>query len=170
MSEPTPVLRDDLDYDQLIEKASPALRLYIRRLEQENSRMRQELLELRQTSNRRQRAAATRQSRSRSAPAQVETVHHPDDVMVITITARGQSKRTPLNLYSTQRRGGIGVFDIQAGRDDPVSRLLVARTSAHLLILTSRGRAFRLPVESLPETEVRGRGTSLARSPLSQRR
>ena len=47
-SEPVEALRSEIDYDALIEKASPALRLYIGKLEQENSRLRQEVLELRQ--------------------------------------------------------------------------------------------------------------------------
>jgi DNA gyrase/topoisomerase IV subunit A len=42
-----------------------------------------------------------------------------------------------------------------------VAHLLVARESAAVLVLSSRGRAFRVPVDSLPLTEMRGRGTSL---------
>jgi DNA gyrase subunit A len=41
------------------------------------------------------------------------------------------------------------------------AHILVARASAHLLVLTTQGRAFRLPVATLPRTEVRGRGGSL---------
>ena len=59
--------------------------------------------------------------------------------MVMSITSRGLAKRTPLNDYSTQRRGGVGVFDILSGRDDPVVQVLVARASASLLILSTRG-------------------------------
>ena len=55
-SERVETLRSEIDYDALIEKASPALRLYIGKLEQENSRLRQEVLELRQLVTRRQRA------------------------------------------------------------------------------------------------------------------
>lgn len=154
-------LRADLDYDKLIEKASPALRLYIRALEQENARLRQEVLELRQSAGRRQRSELARESRSELEPAAVVTVRHPDDVMVITITGQGQAKRTPLNAYAAQRRGGVGVFDIQSSRDDPAAHLAVARASAALLILTNRGRAFRVSVDGLPLTEVRGRGASL---------
>ncbi len=54
-------LRSEIDYDALIEKASPALRLYIGKLEQENSRLRQEVLELRQLVTRRQRAESARE-------------------------------------------------------------------------------------------------------------
>jgi DNA gyrase subunit A len=160
-SDPLDSLRQDIDYDKLIAQASPALQRYIRTLELENARLRQELMELRQSATRRQRAESARTSRSEAAPAQLSTIRYPDDVMVLTITARGLAKRTPLNDYSTQHRGGIGVFDIQTTRDDLVAHLAVARASAALLVLSSRGRAFRIPVDSLPLTEVRGRGASL---------
>lgn len=160
-NEPLDVLRQDLDYDKLIEQASPALKRYIHTLEQENARLRQELLELRQTATRRQRAETLRETRADTAPATLPSVRHPDDVMVLTVSARGLAKRTPLNDYSTQRRGGIGVFDLQSTRDDAVAHLAVTRATAALLVLSSRGRAFRLPVDSLPLTEVRGRGASI---------
>lgn len=154
-------LKSDIDYDKLIAQASPALQRYIRTMEQENAFLRQELLELRQGAIRRQRAETMRTARVESAPSQLPTPRHPDDVMVLTITSRGLAKRTPLNDYFTQRRGGVGVFDIQAPREDLTAHLAVARESAALLVLSSRGRAFRIALDSLPLTEVRGRGASL---------
>ncbi len=154
-------LRSDLDYESLIEKASPALQLYIRTLEQDNARLRQVIAELQQTTARRERAAAAREQRPEAALSQVQTVRHPEDVMVLSLTSQGQCKRTPLNEYATQRRGGVGVFDILSSRDDLAIHVVTARTSACLLVLTNLGRAFRLPVDTLPLTEVRGRGTSL---------
>lgn len=157
---------DDLfhnpDYDKLITQASPALQRYIRTLEMENVRLRQELLELRQSTVRRQRVeAAVRERSADPAASQLTTPRHPDDVQVVTITSRGLAKRTSLNDYTTQRRGGIGVFDILAPREDPVAHLFVTRATAALLLLSNRGRAFRLPLDTVPLTEVRGRGASL---------
>lgn len=160
-SERVEAVRAEIDYDTLIEKASPPLRLYIRTLEQENARLRQEVLELRQVSTRRLRAEAARDAREETTPPALATIRYPDDVMVLAVTSRGLAKRTPLNDYSAQRRGGLGVFDIQSGRDDPVAQLLVARASASLLILSTRGRAFRIPVDTVPLADVRGRGGSL---------
>lgn len=154
-------LKHDIDYDRLISQSSPALQRYIRTLEMENARLRQELLELRQGAARRQRAETARETRSEAPAMQLLTPRHPDDVMVLTITSRGLAKRTPLNDYSTQRRGGMGVFDIQSTREDLAAHLAVTRASASLLVLSSRGRAFRIAVDSLPLTEVRGRGASL---------
>ena len=154
-------LRDEYDIDTLIEQATPVLRRYILTLEQENARLRQELHELQGSTARRERAATARENREPSASATVPTPRYGDDVMVITVTAQGLCKRTPINDYSAQRRGGIGVFDIQTSRDDQVAQVLVGRTAAALLVLSSRGRAFRVPIETLSLTEVRGRGTSL---------
>lgn len=154
-------LKQDIDYDKLINQASPALQRYIRTLEMENSRLRQELMELRQSAVRRQRAELARETRSDAAPTQLPTMRYPDDVMVLTVTRGGLAKRTPLNDYSTQRRGGMGVFDIQSTRDDLAAHLAVTRASASLLVLSSRGRAFRVAVDNLPLAEVRGRGASI---------
>jgi DNA gyrase subunit A len=154
-------IKQDIDYDKLISQASPALQRYIRTMEMENARLRQELMELRQGAARRQRAEVARETRSEAAPAQLPTIRYPDDVLVLTITRGGLAKCTPLNDYSTQRRGGMGVFDILSTRDDLAAHLTVTRASASLLVLSSRGRAFRIPVDSLPLTEVRGRGASI---------
>ncbi|MCB0198644.1 MAG: hypothetical protein KDI03_01115 [Anaerolineae bacterium] len=154
-------MRDEYDIDTLIEQATPVLRRYILTLEQENARLRQELHELQGAATRRERAASARESREPSSSATVPTPSYGDDVMVITVTAEGLCKRTAINDYSAQRRGGVGVFDIQTSRDDQVAHVLIGRAAAALLVLSSRGRAFRVPIETLPLTEVRGRGTSL---------
>ena len=154
-------MRDEYDIDTLIEQATPILRRYILTLEQENARLRQELMDLQGITTRRERAALARESREPSASATVPTPRYGDDVMVITVTGQGLCKRTPINDYSAQRRGGVGVFDIQTSRDDQVAHVLIGRAAAALLVLSSRGRAFRVLVETLPLTDIRGRGASL---------
>jgi DNA gyrase subunit A len=86
----------------------------------------------------------------------------PTTMQVITITAAGRAKRTARHHYTRQRRGGMGVFDIDAGDDDRPAILVVADEADTLLLFTNKGRVFRLPVERLPQTPVRGRGSSLA--------
>ena len=94
-SERVETLRSEIDYDALIEKASPALRLYIGKLEQENSRLRQEVLELRQLVTRRQRAETARETREEAAPVTLATIRYPDDVMVPASPAVGGDPRFP---------------------------------------------------------------------------
>lgn len=91
----------------------------------------------------------------------------PSHTSVITITEQGQVKRTPRHLYGRQRRGGMGVFGIDAAEADPPVGLVLADDGAGIILLTDQGRAFRLPVAELPETPLNGRGRSiLERFPL----
>ncbi|MCI0519623.1 MAG: hypothetical protein L0Z70_05130 [Chloroflexi bacterium] len=89
-------------------------------------------------------------------PSEPETT-----INVIVLTAGGIAKRTPRHLYSRQRRGGMGVFDMETHTDQPPALIAVADESQTLLVITSWGRAFRLPVNAIPETPVRGRGASV---------
>ena len=59
-----------------------------------------------------------------------------------------------------QRRGGMGVFDLDAPAGDPPAFLAVADLAQTLIVMTTQGRAFPLPVADLVESEVRGRGES----------
>ena len=80
---------------------------------------------------------------------------------VITISGRGMAKRTPRHLYARQRRGGMGVFDLDTPESDPPAHLVVADESESLILITSTGRAFRLPVAKIIQTAVNSRGQSL---------
>lgn len=85
----------------------------------------------------------------------------PTTINVITISRHGLAKRTPRHFYGRQHRGGMGVFDIELPDGDAPRLLLLADASEHLVLFTDQGRAFRLAVEAIPETAVRGRGRSL---------
>ena len=97
----------------------------------------------------------------------LEPSEPPTTVNVVTVTAGGIAKRTPRHLYFRQRRGGMGVFDLDAPDHDPPAFLAMAEASAGLICITNQARAFRIPLSEIPEREVRGRGESiLARFPL----
>ena len=80
---------------------------------------------------------------------------------MITATAGGIIKRTPRHLYDRQRRGGMGVFDLDAPVEDPPALLTVADVTQNLIVVTSLGRAFPVAVSQLAESPVRGRGETL---------
>ena len=70
--------------------------------------------------------AATRRSPSRvreSVADELAEVNQPSEppttFQVITATAGGIIKRTPRHLYDRQRRGGMGVFDLDGPDEDP---------------------------------------------------
>ena len=89
-------------------------------------------------------------------PSEPETT-----INIITATAFGTIKRTPRHLYSRQKRGGMGVFDLETPEEEPPALLAEADEAQAILVLTDQGRAFRLPVIGIPEAPVRGKGTSV---------
>jgi DNA gyrase subunit A len=91
----------------------------------------------------------------------------PTTLNVITISAAGRIKRTPRHLYYRQRRGGMGVFDMENVDGDGPAFLTIADVSQALILLTDGGRAFRIPVADLPEAPLNSRGQPLGnRLPL----
>ena len=97
----------------------------------------------------------------------LEPSEPPTTQNIITITASGIAKRSPRHLYNRQRRGGMGIFDLEAPEDEPPAILTMADENQSLLLFTNYARAFRVPVRSLPESPVRARGQLVFnRSPL----
>ena len=104
---------------------------------------------------------------SRRAEAPLEPSEPPTTINIITLSAGGVAKRTPRHLYLRQRRGGMGVFDLDTPESDPPAFVVMADVTAGLILLTDQGRAFRLLVSEVPERDVRGRGEPiLARFPM----
>lgn len=93
----------------------------------------------------------------------------PGSRQVITLTAAGSAKRTPRHLYQRQRRGGMGVLDLEGAEEDPAVALLVADESDTLLLITNFARAYRLPVSKLPETPQHSPATPLVKHLLLDR-
>lgn len=133
-----------------LSSASPELQAYIAALEAELASLR----ELREEGGR--------------SEAPLEPSEPPTTIQVITMTAGGLAKRTPRHLYTRQRRGGMGVFDLDAPESDPPAFLVMADIGASLILLTNQGRVFRHSVADIAEREVRGRGDALVeRFPMS---
>jgi len=86
----------------------------------------------------------------------------PTTICVITATGSGIAKRTPRHLYNRQRRGGMGIFDLETSEKDPPKVITLADQNQNLLLITNMGRAFRLPVQAIPESPIRSRGASIA--------
>ncbi|MCK8783761.1 DNA gyrase subunit A [Roseomonas sp. NAR14] len=82
-------------------------------------------------------------------------------LMVVTLTRDGYVKRTPLETFRAQHRGGRGRSAAQTRQDDVVVRSFNAHTHQWVLFFTSRGIAFREKVWKLPEAGPQGRGRSL---------
>ncbi len=85
----------------------------------------------------------------------------PTTKTIITISHKGMIKRTARHLYGRQRRGGMGVFDLDTTEDDAPTVLAHADADDTLLIFTDDGRVFRFAIATLPESPVRAKGQDL---------
>ena len=81
--------------------------------------------------------------------------------MVVTITRDGFIKRTPLETYRSQNRGGRGRSGAGTRGDDIVIRSFNAHTHQWVLFFSSAGKAFREKVWRLPEAGPTAKGRAL---------
>ncbi|MBO6603486.1 MAG: DNA gyrase subunit A [Roseicyclus sp.] len=81
--------------------------------------------------------------------------------MVVTITAGGYIKRTPLADFRAQKRGGKGLSGGALKEDDVVTSLFVANTHTPLLFFTSDGMVYKLKTWRLPQGSRASRGKAV---------
>ncbi|MFO1105706.1 MAG: DNA gyrase subunit A [Amaricoccus sp.] len=81
--------------------------------------------------------------------------------MVVTVTAGGYIKRTPLSEYRAQRRGGKGTQGMATKDEDFVTTLFVANTHTALLFFTTDGIVYELKTWRLPLAARSGRGKAI---------
>lgn len=81
-----------------------------------------------------------------------------DEPMVITISHLGYIKRTPLNEYRAQSRGGMGSKGSATRDEDFLEHLFVADTHAYLLYFTEKGKCFWMRVFEIPEGTKSSKG------------
>jgi len=84
-----------------------------------------------------------------------------DEEMAITITHNGFIKRTPVNVYHAQRRGGVGKKGATAKEDDFIENLFIASTHDHLMFFTNLGKVYWLKVHELPQAGRATRGRAI---------
>jgi len=81
--------------------------------------------------------------------------------MVVTLSQRGYIKRTELDVYQSQNRGGKGIKGAQTDEEDPIKHLFVASTHAWLLFFTDRGKVYWQKVYDLPLQSRTAKGRAL---------
>ncbi|MFO7919384.1 MAG: DNA gyrase subunit A [Nioella sp.] len=81
--------------------------------------------------------------------------------MVVTVTAGGYIKRTPLADFRAQKRGGKGLSGGELKEDDVVTNLFVANTHTPLLFFTSDGMVYKLKTWRLPQGGRTSRGKAI---------
>ena len=75
----------------------------------------------------------------------------PEEDVVVTITRGGYAKRTRVDAYRSQRRGGKGVRGAPLRGDDIVDHFFTTTTHHWLLFFTNLGRVYRAKAYELPE-------------------
>ena len=84
-----------------------------------------------------------------------------EEEVVLTITHKGYIKRTALNTYRTQRRGGRGVQGAMSKEEDFVEHLFIANTHNYMLFFTDKGKCFWLKVYDIPQGGRAARGRAV---------
>jgi DNA gyrase subunit A len=82
--------------------------------------------------------------------------------VAITVTRGGYLKRTSVDTYRRQTRGGKGRIGMGTRAEDFVERLLVASTHSYLLIFTTRGRVYWLKAYEIPDASTTGKGKHIS--------
>ena len=85
-----------------------------------------------------------------------------DEQVAVTVSNTGYLKRTPLNTYRQQRRGGTGRIGMKTRDEDFVSQLIIESTHTYLLCFTNTGRVYWLKIYEVPDVGVTGKGKAMA--------
>ncbi|AWB80940.1 DNA gyrase subunit A [Corynebacterium yudongzhengii] len=82
--------------------------------------------------------------------------------VVVTLTQTGYAKRTKVDAYKSQKRGGKGVRGAELKQDDVVKNFFICSTHDWILFFTNFGRVYRLKAYELPEAGRAARGQHVA--------
>ncbi|RFS14601.1 DNA gyrase subunit A [Emticicia sp. C21] len=85
----------------------------------------------------------------------------PDDEMLVTISHQGYIKRTALQEYRTQGRGGTGSRGVKTKDEDYTEHLFAATNHNYLLFFTKKGKLFWLRVFEIPEGSKTAKGRAI---------
>ncbi|MCX6713870.1 MAG: DNA gyrase subunit A [Candidatus Vogelbacteria bacterium] len=85
----------------------------------------------------------------------------PEKEEVLVVTSGGYIKRTDPTEYRSQKRGGVGVIDVEMKEEDFVNIFLMANTHDDLLFFTDKGKAYQIKMYDVPEGKRATRGKSV---------
>ena len=85
----------------------------------------------------------------------------PDEEQVLVLTAGGYVKRTNPEEFRRQKRGGVGVIDLDTKEEDFVTTFLTTSTHSDLLYFTDIGKAYQLKFYEIPEGKRSTKGKAI---------
>ncbi|MBW8000877.1 MAG: DNA gyrase subunit A [Planctomycetes bacterium] len=85
----------------------------------------------------------------------------PDEEVIVTVSNAGYVKRTSIDTYRKQARGGKGVIGSDTKEGDFIEHLFTASTHDYLLIFTNKGKCYWLKVYNVPSMSRQSRGRNI---------
>ena len=85
----------------------------------------------------------------------------PDKETVLVLTAGGYVKCTDPSEYRAQKRGGVGVIDLETKEEDFGTMLVSGSTHSNLLFFTNTGKVYQMKMYDIPEGRRATRGKSI---------
>ena len=85
----------------------------------------------------------------------------PDEKVVITISHAGYIKRTPLDAYRIQNRGGVGQKASSTRNEDFLEKLFIGTNHQYMLFFTQKGKCFWMRVYEIPEGSRTSKGRAI---------
>lgn len=84
-----------------------------------------------------------------------------DEESILVLTAGGYVKRTNPDEYRKQKRGGVGVIDLDTKEEDFITHFVTTSTHSDILFFTDKGKAYQLKMYELPEGKRATKGKSI---------
>jgi DNA gyrase subunit A len=84
-----------------------------------------------------------------------------DEPSMLVLTAGGYVKRTNPDEYRQQKRGGVGVVDLDTKDEDFITHFLTATTHNDILFFTDKGKAYQVKMYELPEGKRATKGKAI---------
>ncbi len=84
-----------------------------------------------------------------------------DEESVLVLTQGGYVKRTNPSEYKVQKRGGVGVVDLNTKEEDIVTKLITTSSHSDLLFFTDKGKVYQTKMYEIPEGRRATKGKSI---------
>ncbi|SDB25788.1 DNA gyrase subunit A [Desulfonatronum thiosulfatophilum] len=81
-----------------------------------------------------------------------------DTEVVVTLSQRGYIKRTPMDIYQQQKRGGKGIYGASTVSEDIISQVFTTTNHNYILLFTNKGRMYQIKAYNIPEGSRTARG------------
>lgn len=85
----------------------------------------------------------------------------PNEESILVLTSGGYVKRTNPGEYRKQKRGGVGVVDLDTKEEDFINHFLIASTHNDILFFSDKGKAYQIKMYELPEGKRATKGKSI---------